>query len=126
MDHYSSPQLHTATDPLDPSGWDADTIGRGLPSGGTARDIRAATGEGERGVVVGSTGPFATLAGQQALTAGGSAVDAALTTAFAQIGLCLGAWVSYAGIFSLVHYTAATGQVDTSSAGFGTCVAETD
>lgn len=126
MDHYPSPQLHTATDPLDPTAWDADTIRAALPPGGMAPDIRAATGDGDRGIVVGSTGAFATLAGQQALTAGGSAVDAALTTAFAQVGLCLGAWVSYAGIFSLVHYSAATGEVDTLSAGFGTCVAETD
>jgi gamma-glutamyltranspeptidase / glutathione hydrolase len=126
LDHYLSPQLHSATDPLDPSGWDADTVRRAGPPGGMAPDIGAATGTGDRGIVVGSTGAFATLAGQRALMAGGSAVDAALTTAFAQAGLCLGAWVSYAGIFSLVHYTAATGEVDTLSAGFGTCAAETD
>lgn len=126
MDHYLRSQLRTATDPLDPSGWDADTLRQALPLGGMAPDIGAATGTGDRGIVVGSTGAFASLAGQQALIAGGSAVDAALATAFAQVGLCLGAWVSYAGIFSLMHYTAATGKVDTLSAGFGTCVAETD
>ena len=35
-------------------------------------------------------------------------------------------WVSYAGIVSVIHYEAATGKVDTLSAGFGTCRAETD
>jgi gamma-glutamyltranspeptidase / glutathione hydrolase len=126
LDHHPSAQLHAAADPLSPTGWDADSIRRALLPGELAPDIRAATGDGDRGIVVGSTGAFATLAGQHALMAGGSAVDAALATAFAQIGLCLGAWVSYAGLFSLVHYSAATGEVDTLSAGFGTCVAETD
>ena len=63
MDHYLSPQLHTATDPLDPRGWDADTVRRAVPPGGMAPDIGAATGTGDRGIVVGSTGAFATLAG---------------------------------------------------------------
>jgi gamma-glutamyltranspeptidase / glutathione hydrolase len=126
LDHYPSAQLNAATDPLNPTGWAADTIRRALLPGELAPDIRTATGDGDRGIVVGSTGAFATLAGQHALMAGGSAVDAALATAFAQIGLCLGAWVSYAGLFSLVHYSAATGEVDTLSAGFGTCMAETD
>ncbi|HWT47811.1 MAG TPA: gamma-glutamyltransferase [Mycobacterium sp.] len=112
--------------PLDPCGWDGDTVQSTLEAGGMAPEVAATTGSGERGIVVASTGAFATLAGQQALIAGGSAVDAALSTAFAQIGLCLGAWVSYAGIFSLIHYQAATGTVDTLSAGFGTCRAETD
>jgi gamma-glutamyltranspeptidase/glutathione hydrolase len=113
-------------DPLDPAGWDAGELRRALPPGGPEHDSHAATGVGERGMVVGSTGPFATLAGQHALAAGGSAVDAALTTAFAQIGQAVGAWVSYAGLFSLVHYSAATGEVSTLSAGFGTCVEETE
>lgn len=126
MDNDPSPQLHTATDPLDPSGWDADSVRAALPSDEMRPGIGAATGCGDRGIVVGSTGAFATLAGQRTLMAGGGAVDAALTTAFAQVGLCLGAWVSYAGIFSVVHYSAATGKVDTLSAGFGTCAAETD
>jgi gamma-glutamyltranspeptidase / glutathione hydrolase len=126
LDHYPSAQLNAATDPLNPTGWAADTIRRALLPGELAPEICAATGDGDRGIVVGSTGAFATLAGQHALMAGGSAVDAALATAFAQIGLCLGAWVSYAGLFSLAHYSAATGEVDTLSAGFGTCMAETD
>lgn len=113
-------------DPLDPAGWDAGELRGALPPGGAEHDRHAATGAGEHGMVVGSTGPFATLAGQHALAAGGSAVDAALTTALAQIGQAVGAWVSYAGLFSLVHYSAATGEISTLSAGFGTCVEETE
>jgi gamma-glutamyltranspeptidase/glutathione hydrolase len=114
------------TDALDPYGWDRDVVQSALRAAAVASEAGDAIGSGERGIVVASTGAFATLAGQRALTAGGSAVDAALSTAFAQIGLCLGSWVSYAGIFSLIHYQAATGKIDTLSAGFGTCTAETD
>jgi gamma-glutamyltranspeptidase / glutathione hydrolase len=42
------------------------------------------------------------------------------------LGSAWGAWVSYAGLLSLVHYSATTGEVDTLSAGFATCVDETD
>lgn len=115
------------TDELDPHSWDDDIVESALRApAAVAAEAGGAVGGGEHGVVVASTGAFATLAGQRALTAGGSAVDAALSTAFAQIGQCLGSWVSYAGIFSLVHYQAATGKVDTLSAGFGTFTAETD
>ena len=115
------------TDALDPHGWDRDVMQSALRvAAAVAAAADDAIGSGERGIVVASTGAFATLAGQRALTAGGSAVDAALTTAFAQIGQCLGSWVSYAGIVSLIHYQAATGKIDTLSAGFATCRAETD
>ncbi|MCV7008851.1 gamma-glutamyltransferase [Mycobacterium kansasii] len=117
----------SGADALDPHGWDGDIVRSTLRAGAAvAAEAGDAIGFGERGIVVASTGAFATLAGQQALKAGGSAVDAALSTAFAQIGQCLGSWVSYAGIFSLIHYQAATGRIDTLSAGFGTCRAETD
>jgi gamma-glutamyltranspeptidase / glutathione hydrolase len=123
-------EFHTrpfGADALDPHGWDSDVVEPALQAPtAVAAEAGDATGSGERGIVVASTGAFATLAGQQALTVGGSAVDAALSTAFAQIGQCLGSWVSYAGIVSLIHYQAATGKIDTLSAGFRTCAAETD
>jgi hypothetical protein len=90
LGHYLSAHLNVAAEPLNPTGWDADTVRRALRPDESAHKIRAAIGDGDRGIVVGSTGAFATLAGQHALMAGGSAVDAALVTAFAQIGLCLG------------------------------------
>jgi gamma-glutamyltranspeptidase/glutathione hydrolase len=75
-------------------------------------------------MVVGSTGPFAQLAGRRALEAGGSAADAVITTALTQIALAAGSWVSYAGVFMLVHCGA--GRVDSLSAGFATFAQETD
>ena len=77
-------------------------------------------------MLVGSTGPFATLAGRHALEAGGSATDAVLATAFTQIALSLGSWVSYAGLFGVVQYDAASNETTTVSAGFGTFAQETD
>jgi gamma-glutamyltranspeptidase / glutathione hydrolase len=82
-------------DELDPRSWDDDIVESALRApAAVAAEAGGAVGGGEHGVVVASTGAFATLAGQRALTAGGSAVDAALSTAFAQIGQCLGSWVS--------------------------------
>lgn len=75
-------------------------------------------------MLVGSTGPFATLAGRHALEAGGSATDAVLATAFTQIALSLGSWVSYAGLFGVVQYDAKSKKTATVSAGFGTFVQE--
>jgi len=117
----------TTTDTnLDPSSWpDSDTIL--LTDGATdLRDLQPATGEFARAIVVGSTGPFGQVAGRHVLAAGGSAVDAAITTALTQIALAAGAWVSYAGIFHLIHFEAATGEVTSLSAGFGTFKGETD
>lgn len=126
MQEDTATEIRSVPDPLDPAEWDTETVRRALRPAGPERDPRAAAGTGENGMVVGSSGPFATLAGEHALRAGGSAVDAALVTASAQIGWSLGSWVSYAGLFSLVHYEAATGEVTTLSAGFGTFAEETD
>ena len=65
-----------------------------LEHGIDSADTQAVTGTGEHGMVIGSTGPFAQLAGRKALQAGGSATDAVLTTALAQIALAAGSWVS--------------------------------
>src|SRR5262249_22994349 len=66
--------------------------------------------EGKNGVVVGTTGPAAVHAGLEALKNGGSAADAAAATALAQVVECGGAYVSHAGIFSMVYFDAATGK----------------
>ncbi|SEP52581.1 gamma-glutamyltransferase [Amycolatopsis saalfeldensis] len=112
-------------DRLDPAGWDHAEVEAALDWRRIRQDERPAAASGGSAVLVGSTGPFATLAGRHALEAGGSATDAVLTTAFTQIALSLGAWVSYAGLFGLVHHEAATGATTTVSGGFGTFAGET-
>ncbi|MCP4202294.1 MAG: hypothetical protein GY769_10205 [bacterium] len=67
--------------------------------------------KGKRGLVVGTTGALALRSGLEALRQGGTAADAALTTALAQITLNAGATVSFAGFMSLVYYEASTGEV---------------
>jgi gamma-glutamyltranspeptidase / glutathione hydrolase len=117
-------RITTERDPLDPGRWDRDEVARALDPRRIGPDPRPADASG-RAVLVGSTGPFATLAGRHALDAGGSATDAVLTTAFTQIALSLGSWVSYAGLFGMVHHDASTGATSTVSAGFGTFAGET-
>ncbi len=67
--------------------------------------------EGKNGVVVGTTGSLAVHAGLETLKKGGSAADAAMATALAQVVECGGSYVSHAGILALVYYEAATGKV---------------
>lgn len=109
---------------MDPRNWDADEVRRYLRLGTLPADTDGMSGEGERAMVVGSTGPFAQLAGRHVLAAGGSAVDAVIATSLAQIALAAGSWVSYAGVFSLTHF--ADGTTDSLSAGFATFAAEDD
>ncbi|MET9535873.1 gamma-glutamyltransferase [Streptomyces sp. NPDC006649] len=113
------------TDKLDPSGWDPGERAHALDWRNVGLDPRSACATGTSGALVGSTGPFATLAGRYTLDAAGSATDAVLTTAFTQIALSLGSWVSYAGLFGMVHHEAATGATTSVSAGFRTFAGET-
>jgi len=64
-----------------------------------------------KGMVVGSQQALAMRAGVEALRQGGSALDAVLTTALAQITLSGGGPVSFAGILTLVYYEADSGEV---------------
>ncbi len=102
---------------LSPSRWDAGERARlerlRLDWGG-ARPLA----EGGGGMVVGTSGPLAVRAGIDALEQGGTAADAAIATALAQIALTGGSWNSYAGIFGLVYYDAKTGEVHTVNAGY--------
>jgi gamma-glutamyltranspeptidase/glutathione hydrolase len=109
---------------MEPTRWDGDEVGRHLAMDIDSVGIQAASGTATRAMVVGSTGPFAQLAGRKALAAGGSAADAVITTALTQIALAAGSWVSYAGVFMLVHHAA--GRVDSLSAGFATFAEETE
>lgn len=62
----------------------------------------------------------ASLAGFDVLERGGTSVDAALTTALAQVSLGAGSVISYFGIMTMVHYDAATGETVTMNAGWNT------
>ena len=86
----------------------------------------AALSEGRNGVVVGTTGPTAVHAGLRTLKKGGSAADAALATALAQVVECGGSYVSHAGILSMTYYESGAGKVHYLNAGFNTLLEEKD
>lgn len=73
-----------------------------------------------RGMIAGTSEPFAVHAGLEVLKHGGNAADAALTTALAQIALTAGATISYAGIMTVAYYDATSQQVYTLNAGYNT------
>src|SRR5262245_30783152 len=83
-----------------------------------------ALAEGRNGVVVGTTGPMAVHAGLEILKKGGSAADAALATSLAQVVECAGAYVSHAGILSMVYFDAATGNISFLNACYNTPLEE--
>lgn len=107
---------------LDPAVWPADEVDDSL----RRVSAGAVSGIADEAMVAGSTGPFAQLAGRKVLEAGGSAADAVVAVAVAQVALAAGAWVSCAGVFAMVHCQARTGRVDSLSAGFATFARETD
>jgi gamma-glutamyltranspeptidase/glutathione hydrolase len=81
---------------------------------------------GGHGAVTGTYSAPAIRAGLEALKQGGTSVDAALTTAITQVTLASSLWVSYAGLMSVVHYDAASGQVFSLNASFDTVRGETE
>ncbi len=82
--------------------------------------------EGTGGLVSATVSPIAVYAGIRALELGGSAADAAATTALTQIATQLGSVVSYAGVFTMVYYDAKTRKVYSMDAGFNSYLGETD
>ena len=85
-----------------------------------------ALAEGKNGVVVGTTGSQAVQAGLATLKKGGSAADAAMATALAQVVECGGSYVSHAGILAMVYYEAETGKVYYLNACYNTPKEETE
>ena len=67
--------------------------------------------ETEKGLIVGTTSATAVRAGLEALNQGGSAVDAVMTHALAEITLFASCCVSHAGFMDLMVFEAATGEV---------------
>lgn len=90
-----------------------------------AVNVKAPVATGRGGAVAVAYGPYAARAGLAALERGGNAMDAALTTALAQVAVTAGAPVSYFGIMSLVYYEARTREVHTLWAGWNTVRGET-
>lgn len=84
----------------------------------------ARTVEGRTAFVAATLSPIATEAGMQALRHGGTAADAAITTALTQVATNLGSLISYAGVLGLVYYDAKTGQVFFLDAGWNSYLAE--
>jgi gamma-glutamyltranspeptidase/glutathione hydrolase len=82
--------------------------------------------EAKKSMVVAAHCPLAIRAGVEALRQGGSAADAALTTALTQVCLHAGSVVSYAGIFYMLYYDAKTGKTYAMHAGWKTVKEETD
>jgi gamma-glutamyltranspeptidase / glutathione hydrolase len=85
-----------------------------------------ALAEGQKGMIVGTTGPQAVKAGLETLKQGGSAADAAMATSLAQVVECGGSYVSHAGILTMVYYEAATGKVHYLNACYNTPREEKD
>ena len=73
-----------------------------------------------KAMIAGTTGPLAIHAGFQALRQGGTAADAAITTALAQIALSAGGAISYAGMMTVVYYDAKTARTYTLNAAYNT------
>jgi gamma-glutamyltranspeptidase / glutathione hydrolase len=95
-------------------------------------DLESRFGQGSvgavssKGMVAGTSGPVAVHAGLGALEHGGTAADAALTTALTQIAGFAGATVSYAGVLTAVYYDAASGGVHTLNAAYNSVRDEKD
>ncbi len=73
---------------------------------------------GSAGMVTATMGAPAVRAGLEALKQGGSAADAAMVTALAQVALTPGDFITYAGILTMVYYDAATGEVYSMNAAY--------
>jgi len=66
---------------------------------------------GTNGMIAATTGGKAVEAGIQILKDGGSAADAAMTTALCEVVHAGGSYVSFAGIMMMIYYDAASGKV---------------
>lgn len=110
---------------LSPSRWPAGEYQRYLNAQSAAR-TRAGAASGHNGAVSVSYNALAARAGLEALKQGGGAIDAALTTALAQVALTAGAPISYFGILSLVYYDAKSGRTHTMNSEWNTVMAEAE
>ena len=82
--------------------------------------------ESRKGIIVSTTAAAAARAGLEALNRGGSAVDAVMTHALAEITLWASCCVSHAGFMDLMVFEAATGEVHHLNGGWNTVLGEDD
>jgi gamma-glutamyltranspeptidase/glutathione hydrolase len=127
----TTPPTAPATVDLSPAAWPPGEYSKYLSltlhSDSRQRDPNAhPEATGEHGAIAGTTGALAVRAGLEALKQGGSAADAALTTALAQITLEGGSFVSFAGIMSMVYFDAASGTSNSINGAFNTVLDEKD
>lgn len=73
-----------------------------------------------KGLVAGTTEPFAVHSGMDALRKGGSAMDACLATALAEVVLATGSYVSYAGVTLILYYEKSSNRVYSINGGWNT------
>lgn len=109
---------------LSPRGWMEDY--EQFMAAQLADRTKAGVATGRNGAVTVAYNGLSARAGLEALKQGGSAIDAALTTALMQVALTAGAPVSYFGIMSLVYYDASADRVHTMNAEWNTMLAEDD
>ncbi|MHC4944757.1 MAG: gamma-glutamyltransferase [Planctomycetota bacterium] len=110
---------------LSPAAWEEGELDKYLELNNIFREPKPLA-TSTRGMVSGTVDAPAVRAGLEALNQGGSAADAALTTALTQICLLSGSTISYAGILTMVYYDAAMDRVYAMDAGFNTVLEETD
>ncbi len=120
-----SPGTGSAEVDLSPASWPEGELARYTELNRSLRSDKPPA-EGREGMVVGTTGALAVRAGVEALRQGGSAADAALVTALTEVVLAAGSWVSFAGILSMVHYSAEGRKAHFVNGEYNTVLGETD
>lgn len=110
---------------LSPASWEAGEVEKYMSLEKNLGQVKPLA-EGSSGLIAGSSSTLAMRAGLEALRRGGSAADAVLTGALAQIVMNAGATISYAGVLDMVYFDATTGEVHALNAGFNTVLAEDD
>jgi gamma-glutamyltranspeptidase/glutathione hydrolase len=115
----------TAKVDLSPANWPAAEYQR-LVNAQSVDRTTAGEARGKHGAVTVAYNGLAARAGLEALKQGGTAVDAALTTAMAQVVLTAGAPISFFGTLSMVYFDAASGKTTTMGAEWNTVAGETD
>ncbi len=81
---------------------------------------------GREGIVATTSGPLAVQAGIETLRQGGTAMDAALTVALAQVVLHAGGATSFAGQLLVVYFDSANKNVEALNASYATVLGEDD